>query len=120
MGTVKIKQTTKTWEGIEHGFCKWNFPSCVGATDGKYVMIQASGHNGSLYFNYKKYYSVVFIALVDTNCKFIAVVVGAYGSSSDIGASVNSMLCSALRNRSLHIPEDKPSPYVNYISCYSR
>ena len=32
-----------------------------------------------MFFNYKDYYSTVLLAIVDANCKFIAVDVGSYG-----------------------------------------
>jgi hypothetical protein len=76
-------------------------------------MIQAPGHSGSLYFNYKKYFSIVLLALIDANYKFIAVDVGAYASCSDGGVSANSSLGTVLREGSLKLPPDKPMPHVN-------
>jgi hypothetical protein len=50
------------------------------------------------------------LALVDANCKFIALDVGAYGSCSDGGVSANSSLGAALMEVSLQLPPDKPLP----------
>jgi hypothetical protein len=75
-------------------------------------MIQAPGHSGSLYLNYKKYFSIVLLALVDANYKFIAVDVGAYASCSDVGVFANSSLGAALREGSLRLPPDKPKSRV--------
>lgn len=38
-----------------------NFPLCLGAMDGKHVMIEASNYSGSEYYNYKGYFSVVLL-----------------------------------------------------------
>lgn len=55
---------------------KTNFPNCIGALDGKHIRILSPDHSGSLFFNYN---SIVLLALVDTNYKFIHVDIGAYG-----------------------------------------
>ncbi|XP_016657859.1 uncharacterized protein LOC107883044 [Acyrthosiphon pisum] len=56
------------WRASEKVFKeKWNFPHCVAAIDGKHVRVKAPAHKGSEFFNYKKYHSVVLLALVDGN-----------------------------------------------------
>ena len=46
------------------------------AIDGKHVRIQALPHSGSQYYNYKGYYSIIMLAVVDANYKFMYVDVG--------------------------------------------
>ncbi|KAJ8891978.1 hypothetical protein PR048_004543 [Dryococelus australis] len=53
-----------------------NFPNCVGALDVKHVRIAKPASNGSEFFNYKKYYSVVLSVISDANYLFNYVEVG--------------------------------------------
>lgn len=63
----------------------WNFPHVVGALDGKHVRITCPSGSGSLFFNYKKYYSLVMLGLVNAHCEFLYLFVGAEGRASDGG-----------------------------------
>ncbi|KAK4883905.1 hypothetical protein RN001_000176 [Aquatica leii] len=98
------------WEKIDKKFwTAWNFPNCLGALDGKHIEIIAPANSGS-YFNYKKAFSVVLLALVDADYKFLAVDVGSYGKNSDGGIFANSRLGRQLENGSLNIPDRRQLP----------
>lgn len=69
----------------EDFFRRWNFPNVIGCLDGKHVRIRCPNSTGSTYFNYKDFFSVVLLALVDANFKFIAIDVGSFGREGDAG-----------------------------------
>ncbi|XP_034068922.1 protein ANTAGONIST OF LIKE HETEROCHROMATIN PROTEIN 1-like [Gymnodraco acuticeps] len=108
--TMPVPQT-EDWRAIAAGFQeRWNFPNCVGAIDGKHVVIQAPANSGSLYFNYKSTHSLVLLAVVDAQYLFRVVDVGGFGRSSDGGSLRNSAFGEGLRDGSLQLPPDTVIP----------
>ncbi|XP_050063324.1 uncharacterized protein LOC126552659 [Aphis gossypii] len=92
-------------------FCtKWNFPNCVLAIDGKHVRIRCPEKTGSLFFNYKDYFSIVMLAMVDANYKFIAVDVGSFGREGDSGIFLKSNMGQQILDGSFGFPERKQLP----------
>ena len=79
------------WEKIASEFKDfWQFPNFLGCIDGKHVAVQAPKNSGSLFFNYKKYFSVVLLAANDVQCGFTLVDVGAYGKQSNANVFARS------------------------------
>ena len=103
------EQKQELWRKNEKGFReRWQFPNCIGALDGKHVLIQAPPLSGSTYFSYKKTFSIVLLELVDYKYRFTFVDIGSYGSNNDAGIFRNTALCRKMENKTLDIPEDKP------------
>lgn len=81
---LQAPSTSQDWLQIADGFQqRWNMPHVLGAVDGKHIRIRCPRSSGSLYFNYKGYFSVVLMAVVDHDYRFIFVDVGAEGRASD-------------------------------------
>lgn len=113
------KPTVDQWKQIAKEFWDiWNFPNCIGALDGKHVVIQAPANSGSQFFNYKKTFSIVLLALVDAHYKFIAVDIGGYGKNSDGGLFANSKLGKLLERNKLNVPKDNALPNTQTIMPY--
>lgn len=72
-------------------------------------MVQPT-HSGSSYFNYKKYFSCVLMAWTDANYKFVAIDVGAFGTSSDSEIFKNSNMAKRLARNQLNIPAKRKLP----------
>ncbi|CAN8013953.1 unnamed protein product [Ixodes persulcatus] len=105
------KPDTNAWLQVAEGFSRsWQFPNCLGAVDGKPIMIQAPEKSGSMYFNYKGTYSIVLLAVVDSDYKFVVVDVGAYGKQSDGGVLKQSIFRKLLEEGRLGLPRDLPLP----------
>ena len=73
-----------------------NFPNCVAAIDGKHIRLIKPIDTGPEYFNYKNFFSVLLLAMRDSNYKFVFIDVGAPGSASDSTTFKNSKFLGML------------------------
>ena len=115
---LAFPSTVEEWKSLERGFReKWNFPHCVGAVDGKHVVIQACG-SGSYYYNYKGTHSIVLMVLAGPNYEVVWCNVGMNGRVSDGGVWNRSRLGQAVENnvRDLNFPSPEPLPHRT-IDC---
>ena len=94
---LKCPSSPKEWLEIAHLFeDRWQLPNCIGAADGKHIRMLHPRHSGSEFYNYKGYYSIVLMAIVDADYKFIFADVGCQGRISDGGVLRNTTFWKAL------------------------
>lgn len=97
---------------------KWNFPNCVGSIDGKHIRLRCPKLSGSMYYNYKQFFSIVLMAIVDANYKFVMIDVEAYGKDSDGGVLSNSTFYQRIENGSLKLPKETELPNSNVLAPF--
>ncbi|KAL1476541.1 hypothetical protein MTO96_036423, partial [Rhipicephalus appendiculatus] len=103
---IRKPSTKEEWKNVMDGFSqKWNFPNCIGAIDGKHVLVKKPPKSGTVYRNYKKSFSVILFAVVDANYKFLYTDVGAPGSEGDAGVWQTTLLQKDVHNEKAGLPE---------------
>ncbi|KAK3889997.1 hypothetical protein Pcinc_006046 [Petrolisthes cinctipes] len=109
------RPTPDHWKRVAEEFnIRWNFPNCLGAIDGKHIQIQKPALSGSTYFNYKRTFSTVLMAVADASYKFLYVDLGAYGREHDASIFAQSAFGTALQDGTLQLPQANNGdlPYV--------
>ncbi|XP_056091572.1 uncharacterized protein LOC130070991 [Rhinichthys klamathensis goyatoka] len=116
MESFPTRPTQDTWKEVAQGFCeKWNFPNCLGAIDGKHIIIQAPPLSGSQFFNYKKTFSIVLLALVGADYRFRFIQVGDFGRTCDGGVYASSDLGRGMETNTLHVPPSTSLPGAAHL-----
>lgn len=114
-----MPQIPAEWDEVAHEYwARWNFPNCIGALDGKHIAIIEPLDAGSHYYNYKRFHSIVLLALVNANYEFIFVDVGVNGRISDGGVLNHSKLGQDLAKGKLNLPNPKNLPGSDKIVPY--
>ncbi|KAL4705475.1 hypothetical protein ACJJTC_017335 [Scirpophaga incertulas] len=116
---IKMPETETEWEETAADFERlWNFSHCIGACDGKHVAIERPPESGSLFYNYKGFFSVVLFAVVNANYEFLYVQTGTNGSLHD-GAILNSTnFYKKMVTNALSLPQPSPLPGTDTIVPY--
>ena len=108
-GYLTCPTDPEDWKKVEERFRnRWNVPHAVGALDGKHIAIKKPKKSGSEYFNYKGYFSLVVLALVNAEYKFLRVNMGASGSLSEAQIFNYSKLKRRIENGTLGLPLPEP------------
>ncbi|XP_069616939.1 uncharacterized protein [Ranitomeya imitator] len=103
--------TPEIWQENAEKFWEiCNFPNCLGAVDGKYIRITKPSGTGSKYFNYRKYFSVVLMAIAAADCRFVSMDIGPSGQGNDSQTFKNSVMGKRLYGNNLNFPLPRPLP----------
>jgi hypothetical protein len=112
--------TQETWQKNEERFkAMWNCPNVCGSIDGKHVRVKSPPGSGTLFHNYKGFFSVVLLAISNADFQFTAVDIGAYGSESDGGILARSPIGQRLEEGQFEFPQPKKlseaGPLLPYV-----
>lgn len=103
-----MPSTTNEWAAVAEDFMKmWQFENCLGSIDGKHIAIRKPSGSGSYYHNYKGFFSVVLLAVVNAKYEFIYVNTGSNGRVSDGGILQETDFLEALTKNTLNIPPSR-------------
>jgi len=101
----QFPKSKEEWLEIAEQFeKKWNFINCGRALDGKHIRIIQPANTEAQYYNYKHFYSIVLMALVNADHEFIFIDVGKNGRISDGGIIEYTEFYKRLTSGLLNIP----------------
>lgn len=83
--------------------------------DGKHIMILPPPHTGSEYFNYKGQFSIVLLALVDSDYCFMFADIGCPGRISDGGVYNQSILRHKIESNGINLPVTNSTNNLPYV-----
>ena len=112
---LKPPETPAEWLKIADEFqATWNLPHVIGALDGKHVRIRCPHNSGTLYHNYKGFFSLVLLACCDAKYCFTLFDIGQYGSNNDSGVLLNSDMGKRFAANLMNLPEPDTLPGCAY------
>nr|CAH7742405.1 unnamed protein product [Callosobruchus chinensis] len=108
---IKMPENQQQWKQISQEiFVQWNYPNCIGALDGKHILILRPENTVGEFHNYKGTHSIVLMAIVDAKYNFVYVNIGCQGRISDGGVFKHTDFAKRLENGTLNLPCDEPLP----------
>lgn len=84
MKCIETPKSAEEWRKVERTFAKKHILRCLGSLDGKHIRIKAPPHSGSLFFNYKHFFSFVLLVVVDADGRVIWVDVGTFNNNNTL------------------------------------
>ncbi|XP_017780983.1 PREDICTED: putative nuclease HARBI1 [Nicrophorus vespilloides] len=118
---VMPKPSEQKWLDIAKRYEElWKFPNCIGSIVGKSIKIKCPINTSSPFYNYNGDNTTVLVAMIDADCKFIAIDVGSYGQNVEDSIFNRSRIGQCLEQGGFCIPQngttlndtEYPMPYV--------
>ena len=117
---MTVPTTTREWLAISRKFGeRWNYPNCIGAVDGKHIVMQPPPSAGSKFYNYKHTHSIVLMPVAGPDYECIYADIGTNGRVSDGGVWNKCSLSNKIDTGELSLPvpshlplSEKVFPYV--------
>ncbi|KAJ8681705.1 hypothetical protein QAD02_017497 [Eretmocerus hayati] len=116
----KIPQSEDEWIQIAQDiYSLYGFPQCCGVLDGRHFRIRQPANSGALCYSWKKFYSIVLMALCDAHLRFIYASVGHRGGRNDSGIFNVCSLCQAIERGEIRLPRPSRLPNSRVVSPYT-
>lgn len=116
---ISFPSKPEDWKIVSDKFqTMWQFPHCIGVLDGKHIFFRPPPCDGSKYRNYKGTDSIILLALVDADYKFIFVDIGKNGRTHDSTVFRKSPLGIKLKENNLNLPQSSILPGFDYRMPY--
>ena len=105
---LELPSTNQEWENLaSQNFDAWQFPHAIAAADGKHVAIKRPPGAVSEYYNYRGFHSIVLMALVTSDYKFLFADAGCQGRISDGGVWANCKFAKKMVSSDTSFPPPK-------------
>lgn len=102
---LKVPSSPEEWLTVAEKFeSRWQFPNCIGAMDGKHIVMQPPGNSGSYYYNYKHTNSIILMAVAGPNYECLYYDIGTNGRVDEGGVWNKCGLAKALEEGKMNFP----------------
>ena len=106
---LKLPSKQHEWEALAaKNFDAWQFPHSIAAIDGKHVIIKRPISRSSEFWNFKGFHSIVLMAMVTYDYKFLFANVGCQGRISDGAVWANCEFSKKMASSDIIFPSPKP------------
>ena len=97
-------QLIQIWSGRRSAKNSVIYGICCFVIDVKYIAIEFPSNSGSLFYNYKGFFSLVLLGACDVKYTFTLIDIGSYGGNNDCGILAQSLIGKRLdENKAISI-----------------